>query len=1054
MVKSLLRFLAQATLVALAVSSGLAQAANELALYVFDGGAPATGVSVVLDGGEPVALKRDGSLLLDLDGRAHSVQILRGGESLYGFRFDAAPGQLADAVVVLDGSGEHNVEVYSRTETSDDRRSAPTGKVSGVVASGGSGVASASITVQGEKIRLTSDERGRFTFELPRGVYQVTAQRAGGESQTDSVRVVSGVTRSVTIDLPFEGVALPSLPIEEVMVIATFNPGIFEVSERETNQIVDTLDLASLSRFADTDVSASVVRIPGVTVQDSRFVFIRGLGDRYISATLNGATMPSTDPTKRTVPLDLFPSNFVSQLDVKKTFLPSMPGESTGGNLVINTRTFPDERSGQLQIRMTGVSDLTGEDVFVDPTDGGFDWAGWDAGEREAPVAVKAIAQVLSLGVVEDTANGTSFQLPPSTQRELQRLGALLISEDLDLDMKTATPAARIGGNYGDVFYLGDAEIGAFAAFNYENAWEKKDDGVRNTFTPSGDQLDKFVFREYTNTVDLNGLFSVGLNIGDHTFESNTLVSRATESRIVRTVGREGDEFQSQYRNTMDWVERQYISQQFVGSHLLNEDGTLYGEWQFTASQARRDAPDRREVIFSANQGATNPDGLIAGFDFQRLNNEQTGVELNNFFLEPNAIIRRYDELVDANFDLSGALEWDVIESGSTYAQLSAGFQTIYRERDADSDTYGFNINQGLVDQLIAPNVLVSEIIDQETITGDPNTGFAFQNKTLASDSYEAELEYNSVFVTYDHMLDNVWQFVVGMRYEDYLQTTETFSLQGVGEAVESVIDEGSLLPSLGINWFYSEEQQLRLALSRTVARPDFKEAANATFYDTEFDFRVRGNPNLEISDITNADFRWEWYLSEQDSVSAALFYKDMDKPIERVVQPASGTAGNSRTYANAESAELYGIEVEGRKEFPIGESFSRSFFVALNASLIESEVKLSGGDSRKLQGQPDYTFNLVLGYDDVSLGHQLTLLINQNGESIKDVGILGNPDVIEQPRTDVNLVYRYDMNDDFSFRAKLSNLLDDDVEFTQGGQTFLGYKRGVEFQLGLDWNF
>ena len=155
-----------------------------------------------------------------------------------------------------------------------------------------------------------------------------------------------------------------------------------------------------------------------------------------------------------------------------------------------------------------------------------------------------------------------------------------------------------------------------------------------------------------------------------------------------------------------------------------------------------------------------------------------------------------------------------------------------------------------------------------------------FADKTLASDSYDAELEYNSAFLMYDHTFNASWQVVVGGRYETYKQTTDTFSLQGSGGAVQSVIDEESFLPSLGVNWFVTDSQQVRFALSQTVARPDFKEAANATFYDNEFNVRVRGNPFLEISDILNADLRLEWYLSEMDSLSVALFYKDMDKPI------------------------------------------------------------------------------------------------------------------------------------------------------------------------------
>jgi len=329
-----------------------------------------------------------------------------------------------------------------------------------------------------------------------------------------------------------------------------------------------------------------------------------------------------------------------------------------------------------------------------------------------------------------------------------------------------------------------------------------------------------------------------------------------------------------------------------------------------------------------------------------------------------------------------------------------------------------------------------------------------FVDKTLASDSYDAELKYNSAYLMYDHTFDSVWQVILGGRYETYEQTTDTFSLQGEQGAVQSLIDEDSFLPSLGVNWFITDTHQVRLALSQTVARPDFKEAANATFYDNEFNFRVRGNPFLEISDIINADLRWEWYLSEVDSLSVALFYKDMDKPIERVVQAASGTAGNSRTFQNSDSAELYGVEVDGRFEFVLGDGYDQTLFLAFNAAFIESEVTAQNQPTRALQGQPEYTANLIFGYDNLSAGHQLTVLLNQNGKSIADVGVSGQPDVFLEPRLDLNIVYRFDVSDALTLKAKFENLLDDEVEYTQGGQTFQVYNRGPTIQLGLDWQF
>jgi outer membrane receptor protein involved in Fe transport len=246
----------------------------------------------------------------------------------------------------------------------------------------------------------------------------------------------------------------------------------------------------------------------------------------------------------------------------------------------------------------------------------------------------------------------------------------------------------------------------------------------------------------------------------------------------------------------------------------------------------------------------------------------------------------------------------------------------------------------------------------------------------------------------------------------------------------------------------------LRFAVSQTVARPDFKEAANATFYDNEFNFRVRGNPFLEISEVINADLRWEWYPSDVTNLSVAAFYKDMDKPIERVVQPASGTAGNSRTFQNSDSAELYGVEIDGRTEFLLSDDYGQTIFVSVNAAFIESEVTSEGQEDRALQGQPEYTANLIIGYDNIERGHQLTLLLNQNGKSIADVGVSGQPDVFLEPRLDLNLVYRNNISDSLVLKAKVQNLLDEEYEYTQGGNVFQTYERGIGVQVAFDWNF
>lgn len=1012
-----LKHLAAAVLSCQAV---VAFADDELVIYALRDGGPASGVVATLDGEVEQPIGQDGSVSFDLEPGPHSVELSRQGQSIHSFRFDSANGQLVDVNVALDSDGEPQVSIerYFETETPRERLQAPTGTLSGRVSADGMPLAGAELAVRGTDVVARTDDAGRYEITLPRGVYELQITHSQLDApRTEEVRVVSNVTKAEHFRFGSAQAAGAAPTLEEVVVVAKFQPSAFGESERFSVNILETIGIEQLARFGDTDVAGSVVRVPSVTVQNDRYIFIRGLGGRYITTTLNGSTMPSTDPTKREVPLDLFPANLVEQLDIKKTFIANMPGESTGGNLVINTRTFPEEAAGKLSLTLGFIPDLTGDDVYADPADGSWDFIGWDDGSREEPPAVEAIAALLGCGECQDEISG-------GVRQELGQVAGLLLQDNLDLDSETATPKVSLGANYGDVYYLGDSELGFFAAGNYRNGWSQRESGVQRTYEGDGDLADDFEFEEYSNFIEANGLLALGLNVGDSSYQSNTMVSRSTDNSVRVAQGFDGDQLVDSFRYSMEWVERQFISQQLAGEHVAGGSG-LVANWQLTGSQARRYAPDRREVRFD-------------------MENQQDTV----YNLEVPELVRRYDDLSDDNVD--GSVDFEYAWADST---LSFGAQAIFRERDADSASYGYTGGQTAIDDN-APNLLVSDVIHSGNITGNTNTGYTFQDKTLASDSYEADMTLYGVYASYDVRFADVYQLVIGGRFEDYEQTTDTFEIQ-TGTPVQSEVDEGIFLPSLSFNWDLTDMQKLRFAASRTAIRPDFKETSNATFYDNEFDFRVRGNPLLDAGTATNFDLRWELYWSDQESVSVAVFYKDLQDTIERVVLEASGTAGNSRTFENTD-AELYGVEVDGRRDFDLNATGSRSMFVALNASYIDSEAKLEGGETRKLQGQPDYTFNFVVGYDDFAtrFRQEVTALLNQSGDAIVDVGILGQPDIIEEPRMSLDLNYKFYLSDDFVLRAKVRNLLDAEVEFTQGGQVFQKYKRGVELEAGIDWNF
>jgi outer membrane receptor protein involved in Fe transport len=773
--------------------------------------------------------------------------------------------------------------------------------------------------------------------------------------------------------------------------------------------VVDVLGGEELARVGGGSVAASIVRVPSITIQDGRYVFVRGLGDRYVSTTLNGATLPSTDPSRRSVPLDLFPRNLVQQLAVRKTFTAAMPGESTGGNLLITTRGVPTKKGGSLAVSLGGVGGLTGSNILVDPIRGDLDPLGMDGGARRLSGLLPLISQALNY--TDEFSEDTRF--------DLQRAGGLLIRDGWDTRTSLAGPDVSLAADFGDTLALAGGIGGYFLAANFSSATGQRDGGVSRSFGSAGQLLDDLDFTEFARTVEASGLLELGLRRGANGLAATTLISRITDSTVRRAEGFDGDELLPSVRRSIDWEERQFVSQQVRGDHAL---GSTKARWQITASQAWLYAPDRREVRFDLRGG----DGL--------------------YNLIVPSLLRRSDEVVDSNLDASLDLE-HAVGAGT----LRGGLQFMRRERQSESRSFGLTGGSTLDDN--AQSLLVGDVVTVANISGNPADGYAFIDKTLASDGYEANLDVQAAYAEYDRLIGKV-QWVAGLRAERYQQVTDTFSLSGDSAAVVSRIDKSSLLPSLSLNWFRDEESQLRLGLAKTVARPDFKETANATFYDAEFDFRVRGNPLLQPSDILNLDLRYEHYGEQGSQASAAIFFKQIDRPIERVVQTASGTAGNSRTFRNADKATVTGIELEGRQRFRLSSRAQRSLLLAFNGSIIRSRVHEVGSPARSLQGQPDYTLNLILGLDDVASGQELTLLINQNGPAIQDVGVNDLPDIVEEPRTSVNLKYRHKFGEEMALTLKLNNLLDRSTRFTQGGKVFQAYSRGISFEAGLDWNY
>jgi TonB-dependent receptor len=470
-------------------------------------------------------------------------------------------------------------------------------------------------------------------------------------------------------------------------------------------------------------------------------------------------------------------------------------------------------------------------------------------------------------------------------------------------------------------------------------------------------------------------------------------------------------------------------SNQLRGSHALF-GGAEFG-WRGNWSLATRDQPDFRRTRYDLD-----PVGNI-------------------FYLSsrPEGNQRLFNELDDEGLDLAADLKVPVPLGHGVEASVRGGAGWIHRSREAQTRRYKF---QHVGPRASDPAVLsrpAEDIFTPENIGPD---GFELQEITRATDAYEAEQELTSFFGMAELKLSNGLELVGGVRVESSRQEVRTFNIFSPGQEQVAELDTTDPLPAVNAAWRFMEGWQVRTGYSRTLSRPDFRELSEAPYDQVIGGGVVVGNPELQRATIDNYDVRLEWYPSEAESVSVGLFYKGLDQPIETVLV---GGSNRTTTYENAESAKVFGLELEFRKGLGFASDLLRNWSFSGNLALIGSKVEISNPgiateDQRPLQGQSPYVLNLAFGYDDPEAGLSAALLYNVSGPRISEIGVSGLPDVYEQPFHQLDFVASWTINANFSVKLKVRNLLDGMQEFTQEGEPTLSYRKGMDVTLGVSWSY
>lgn len=806
--------------------------------------------------------------------------------------------------------------------------------------------------------------------------------------------------------------------IEEISVIGQFVPD----EKRGTDQIANVVGEEQFTRSGDSNIAESLKRVSGLSTVAGKYVYVRGLGERYATTLLNGAILPSPEPLNRVVPMDLFPTGILESVLVQKTYSAAYPGEFGGGVLQMRTKKSTDEFFWNFASTVGVIDNATFKDGFM-VSGGDTDWLGMDDGFR-AP----------SQALLNATANGNELKLKSRFSgigvpaEELEAVGESF-NNQYTPTQESAAPNVNISTSFGNFYDVGSTgmKLNYLASLDYSNSWDINRI-ERNTFVPSSVGLDIQEDLDVVNTensIDLSGIFSAGLDIDENNNVRFTSVAlRQTDDRVFRTTGETLDA-PDLSTTELQWVEREILSNQLQGDHYFPAFNELVINWRYSDIIATREAPDTRSYRYDGGEFSSRVDGNMRSFDILEDNASELGIDLTMVLYGPrNSIITP-----------------------------KLGYVSSEKERESEIRRFGFAFNGSIANDnqlLLRP---LEEILSPENIT---EKGFVIRELTRPTDSYRANNSLEAFYGQVEFNFDDRLRLTFGGRQEDFEQVTTTFDLFRPSASVVADLSRKEFLPAFSATYIHYDHQ-FRFAYSETVSRPDFRELSMSPFINPETGREIFGNPNLDITSITNFDFRWEWYFGFADYVSAGVFYKEFVDPIEAVIfSPVDPRI----TYINAESAENQGIEIEGYKRLDFLGPLGEDFYVQGNVSFIDSLVNIRQSDlgsltssSRPLQGQSDVLFNVQIGYEPYS-GTTATLLYHYFGDRIDSVGIEGAPDLIQEGYGELNFIFIKELNRNWQVTAKAKNILDARSEITQGSLLTNGFNLGREASIQVQYRF
>jgi TonB-dependent receptor len=921
---------------------------------------------------------------------------------------------------------------------------AQTGKIAGNLIDGEfvEPLAFGNILVKGTTTGTTSDFDGKFELELEPGTYILVFSFVGYNTQEIS-EVIITAGNVTNLDVTLETNSLDTIILTTSVKRNTEN-SVLNLQKKSV-VVLDGLSAQAIKSTGASNLASAVKSVPGVSIEGGKYVYVRGLGDRYTKSILNGIDIPGLDPDRNTIQMDLFPTNILDNVIILKSASAEYPADFTGGIVDIVTKDFPTKPEYTISLGTGYNTDMHFNDNYLTYTGSDTDFLGFDDGTRNLPI--------------------NRYQSIPGTEEDRALLGSLTNRFQKELTAKQQTSGMNFdfGFTLGNQYEVGDNKLGYQASFSYKNEttfFENRNDGawVKDVEQSNNDMI--FTLNsegsEGINNVILNGMLGLTYKAEKSKYKANFLHIQNGESTagyFDQTISQDGigGAREPLTKNSLTYTERSITNLLLSGKHSLGSDENPFNfEWKL--------APTFSKVMDKGHR--------ITPF-------QQT--DSGESFLSPSAAtfpIQLWRNLIEENWAAKFDFDKTIALFGRP-AKLKFGGAYTYKFRDFSIDDYTFNI-QGDASYIAngdADNLLSSENV---WTPGGGGTHLISIDTFNPIDAFEGEQNIGATYVSAEFNVTEKLKTVVGVRTEFFKSYYTGTPDNSTFLEREKILDEFDFFPSANMIYSVSDNVNIRSSYSRTTARPSFKEASVANIFDPITNRLFLGKLDILPTYVHNFDLRYERFGDDGQMFAVSGFFKDFKDPIE---QSFFQSAANQLTVANLGNAKVYGVEFELRQRLGFITEGLNDLKLNANVSLIESELTMSNAEFnsrvdnarngervdriRNLQGQAPYLINVGFDYNNKSLGFQTGLFYNIQGETLEVVGINLVPDVYTKPFSSLNFTLNKSFGEDknSSIDFKVNNILNsvrksDYVSFGAQDQIFSLREPGTEISLGYSYKF